>query len=80
MTWWSSGAARPGWPPPGQLTAAGTEVLLLEAADRLGGRIATDQVDGYLLDRGFQVVNTGYPALPDFADMRRSTCASSTTR
>jgi phytoene dehydrogenase-like protein len=52
-----------------QLTTAGAEVLLLEAAGRLGGRIATDRVDGFLLDRGFQVVNTGYPALPDFADI-----------
>src|ERR1700761_541909 len=51
------------------LAAAGAEVLLLEAAGRLGGRIATDQVDGFLLDRGFQVVNTGYPALPDFVDI-----------
>jgi phytoene dehydrogenase-like protein len=49
-----------------QLTAAGADVLLAEAADRLGGRIATDRVDGFLLDRGFQVVNTAYPALPDF--------------
>jgi phytoene dehydrogenase-like protein len=52
-----------------QLTAAGAEVLLLEAAGRLGGRIATDRVDGFLLDRGFQVVNTGYPALGDFVDI-----------
>jgi len=52
-----------------QLTAAGAEVLLLEAAGRLGGRIATDRVDGFLLDRGFQVVNTGYPALADFVDV-----------
>src|SRR6201995_326180 len=48
------------------LAAAGAEVVLLEAAGRLGGRIATDRVDGFLLDRGFQVVNTAYPALPDF--------------
>src|SRR5690348_16858716 len=52
-----------------RLTAAGAEVLLLEAADRLGGRIATDRVDGFLLDRGFQVVNTAYPALSDFVDL-----------
>jgi phytoene dehydrogenase-like protein len=51
------------------LTAAGAEVVLLEAADRVGGRIATDPVDGFLLDRGFQVVNTAYPALPDFVDV-----------
>ena len=52
-----------------QLTAAGLDVLLIEAADRVGGRIATDRVDGFLLDRGFQVVNTAYPALPDFVDL-----------
>jgi phytoene dehydrogenase-like protein len=48
------------------LTAAGAEVMLAEAAGRLGGRIATEVVDGFRLDRGFQVVNTAYPALPDF--------------
>jgi phytoene dehydrogenase-like protein len=53
------------------LTAAGIEVVLLEAADRLGGRIVTDNVDGFLLDRGFQVINTAYPALPDFVDVER---------
>jgi phytoene dehydrogenase-like protein len=52
-----------------QLTAAGVETLLLEAAPRLGGRIVTDTVDGFRLDRGFQVVNTAYPALADFVDV-----------
>jgi phytoene dehydrogenase-like protein len=52
-----------------QLTAAGTQVLLLESGPRLGGRIVTDTVDGFRLDRGFQVINTGYPALPDFLDL-----------
>ena len=51
-----------------QLTAAGTQVLLLEAGPRMGGRIVTDAVDGFRLDRGFQVVNTAYPALSDFID------------
>ena len=52
-----------------QLTAVGVEVVLLEAAARLGGRIVTDTVDGFRLDRGFQVVNTAYPALRDFVDV-----------
>lgn len=39
----------------------GVEVLLLEASDRLGGRIATDGIDGFLCDRGFQLINSKYP-------------------
>ena len=53
------------------LAGAGLDVLLLEPADRLGGRIATDTVDGFRIDRGFQVVNTAYPALADFLDVTR---------
>lgn len=34
---------------------------MLEAAEQVGGRVATDVVDGFLLDRGFQVYNTAYP-------------------
>ena len=37
------------------------ECLLLEAADRVGGRVKTDLVDGFLLDRGFQILLTDYP-------------------
>ncbi|MGW5670739.1 NAD(P)/FAD-dependent oxidoreductase, partial [Micromonospora sp. NPDC003776] len=48
---------------------AGVPWRLLEAADRLGGRVATDEVDGYLLDRGFQVLNTGYPRLGGVVDL-----------
>ena len=44
-----------------RLAAAGVDVVVLEAADAVGGRVATDVVDGFLLDRGFQVHNTGYP-------------------
>ena len=39
-----------------QLCRAGRDVLLLEASDRLGGRVRTDSVDGFKLDRGFQVL------------------------
>lgn len=45
-----------------RLHEAGRHVRVLEAADGIGGRVRTDTVDGFLLDRGFQVLLTGYPA------------------
>jgi phytoene dehydrogenase-like protein len=39
----------------------GRKVLLLEASERAGGRIKTDSHEGFLLDRGFQVLLTAYP-------------------
>ncbi|GER89284.1 amine oxidase [Dictyobacter vulcani] len=45
------------------LTEAGQKVLVLEAADQVGGRVRTDyHEDGYRLDRGFQVLFTSYEA------------------
>lgn len=46
-----------------QLQNAGRDVVVLEASDGIGGRVRTDVVDGYQLDRGFQVVLTAYPEL-----------------
>ena len=43
------------------LTEAGLEVRLLEAGSEPGGRVRTDSVDGFLLDRGFQLYNPAYP-------------------
>ena len=43
----------------------GIDVALLEASDRPGGRIATDSIDGYLCDRGFQLINSKYPSLAE---------------
>lgn len=40
---------------------AGVDVVVLEGDDRVGGRVRTDRRDGYLLDRGFQVLPTSYP-------------------
>jgi phytoene dehydrogenase-like protein len=44
-----------------ELAAAGVRSLVLEASDAVGGRVRTDEVDGFLLDRGFQVLLTAYP-------------------
>ena len=43
------------------LTQHGVEVMVLESADAVGGRVRTDIVDGYRLDRGFQLYNPAYP-------------------
>ncbi len=43
------------------LARAGVECVVLEASDGVGGRVRTDAVDGYLLDRGFQILLTAYP-------------------
>ena len=45
------------------LAAGGATVECFEAADRVGGRVATRTVEGFTLDRGFQVLFTGYPAV-----------------
>ncbi|WP_089249534.1 NAD(P)/FAD-dependent oxidoreductase [Asanoa hainanensis] len=52
-----------------RLDRAGLDWVLVEGADRLGGRVATDDVDGYRLDRGFQVLNTAYPRLSALVDL-----------
>ncbi|MFC8349849.1 NAD(P)/FAD-dependent oxidoreductase [Streptomyces sp. NPDC057280] len=43
------------------LLAAGLDVQVVEASDAVGGRMRSDQVDGFVVDRGFQVFNTSYP-------------------
>ena len=45
-----------------RLQAEGRACVVLEAADAVGGRVRTDVVDGFQLDRGFQVLLTAYPA------------------
>ena len=48
------------------LEAAGRSVLVIEASDRVGGRVKSDYRDGFILDHGFQVINPGY------AEVKRS--------
>lgn len=43
------------------LERAGKRVWVVEAADRVGGRVATDSVEGFRVDRGFQVYLDAYP-------------------
>ena len=39
----------------------GISCTVLESTDKVGGRVKTDCVDGFLLDHGFQVFLTAYP-------------------
>jgi len=43
-------------------------VRLLEATDRVGGRVRTEQCDGFQIDHGFQVLLTAYPACRQLLD------------
>lgn len=58
------------------LKQAGVDALLLDAADGVGGRVRTDVVEGFRLDRGFQILLTAYPEARrllhyDALDLRR---------
>jgi phytoene dehydrogenase-like protein len=48
---------------------AGRPVRIYEASDGVGGRVRTDRVDGFTLDRGFQVTLTAYPEMHRQFDM-----------
>lgn len=47
----------------------GRSVIVLEAEEVVGGRVQTAKVDGFLLDRGFQVLNPAYPAVRDWINL-----------
>jgi phytoene dehydrogenase-like protein len=51
------------------LVQGGREVRVLEASDGVGGRVRTDVVDGFLLDRGFQVLLEAYPEVQRRIDL-----------
>ena len=61
-----------------ELQEAGIPCVVLDAAETPGGRVRTDRVEGFLLDRGFQVLLTAYPEarrVLDFAALRLGTFA-----
>jgi len=47
------------------LEAAGVDVTVIESSDRAGGRVASDVIEGFICDRGFQLINARYPALQE---------------
>lgn len=53
------------------LMEAGQDVRILEASDRIGGRVRTDaSADGFLMDRGFQALFTAYPTVQRHLDLK----------
>ena len=51
------------------LEERGLDVLVVEAADEVGGRVRTEVVDGHLCDVGFQLLNPAYPAVRRLLDV-----------
>lgn len=54
-----------------KLKSAGIPFQILEASDSVGGRVKTDVLDGFLLDRGFQIMLTAYPEASKILDYRK---------
>lgn len=53
-----------------KLQEARIPFLLLESEEAIGGRVRTDEVDGYRLNRGFQVLQTEYPEVQSQLDLK----------
>lgn len=67
------GAGLAGLAAAAHLTSLSVPFTLVEASDRVGGRVATDELDGFRLDRGFQIFLTAYPEcrrLLDYPSLR----------
>ena len=52
-----------------RLQEAGVEAVVVEAAEAVGGRVRTDVVEGFRLDRGFQLLNPAYPEAERLLDL-----------
>lgn len=50
------------------LQRAGKSVTILEATDRVGGRVKTDEAEGFKFDHGFQVLLAAYPETQHLLD------------
>jgi len=53
------------------LEIQGATYLLLEKSNKIGGRVQSETVDGYVLDHGFQVLQTAYPEVQRSLDLTK---------
>lgn len=51
------------------LNQRGIDTVVLESSDDVGGRVRSDKVKGFILDRGFQVLLTAYPEIHRHLDI-----------
>ncbi|PRY17444.1 NAD(P)/FAD-dependent oxidoreductase [Kineococcus rhizosphaerae] len=51
------------------LAAAGIDVLVVEAADAVGGRVRSETIGSFRVDRGFQLLNPAYPEVAKVLDL-----------
>lgn len=53
-----------------ELEKSGFDVTIYDALDRVGGRVRSHEEENRILDRGFQVLLTAYPAVSRFLDVK----------
>ena len=51
------------------LADAGADVTVYDERPAVGGRVRTESIEGFTLDRGFQVLFTAYPAVQEALDL-----------
>ena len=56
------------------LEQQGYRVDLFERSDKIGGRMSSDRKSGFILDRGFHVMQTGYPIASEIIDYEAMGC------
>jgi hypothetical protein len=49
----------------------GYHPTILEASERVGGRVKTDNIGGHIMDHGFQVLLTAYPLAKKYLDFKQ---------